>query len=130
MLNFIGKRFLKPSGFFFATVSLWLAASAASAATNHPPTISGTPPTSVAVGAKYHFRPNAYDSDGNTLTFSIVNKPTWATFSTTNGAINGYPKSGNVGISYGSSAGSCRPRKSRGCGGRRGRPKRTSWPAS
>jgi hypothetical protein len=49
---------------------------------NRPPTISGTPATSVVVGASYTFTPTASDPDGQALTFSIRNRPAWAVFDT------------------------------------------------
>jgi hypothetical protein len=58
---------------------------------NSAPQISGTPVTSVAAGQPYAFQPSASDPDGNALTFSIANKPTWATFSTTTGKLSGTP---------------------------------------
>ena len=45
---------------------------------NRAPTISGSPRTSITAGTFYSFRPTASDLDGDTLTFSIQNKPTWA----------------------------------------------------
>ena len=68
-----------------------------SAPPNQPPTISGSPPTTVTAGTAYSFTPTANDSDGGTLTFSIANKPSWATFSTTTGRLQGTPTSTNVG---------------------------------
>src|SRR5262249_49250669 len=68
-----------------------------SAAPNVPPTISGTPPTTATAGTQYSFVPTANDSDGGTLTFSITNKPGWATFSTTTGRLQGTPAAGDVG---------------------------------
>ncbi|HEY3515780.1 MAG TPA: putative Ig domain-containing protein, partial [Gammaproteobacteria bacterium] len=68
-----------------------------SAAPNQPPTISGAPPTSVAAGTAYAFTPTASDPDGGTLTFSITNRPTWATFSTATGRLAGTPTAANVG---------------------------------
>src|SRR5581483_5558463 len=62
-----------------------------------PPSISGTPASSVVVGAKYTFRPSASDTDGDALTFSIENLPAWATFDTTSGVLSGTPTSANVG---------------------------------
>jgi hypothetical protein len=59
--------------------------------TNQPPTISGTPPTSVKVGTAYSFTPTAKDPEGKTLTFSISNKPSWASFSTGTGKLSGTP---------------------------------------
>ena len=62
------------------------------ASSNTPPTISGTPPTTATVGTQYTFTPTANDVDaGSTLTFSIANKPVWATFSTANGRLQGTP---------------------------------------
>ncbi len=69
-------------------------------ADNRAPTISGTPPTTAQEGQAYSFTPSASDPDGDTLTFSITNKPSWATFSTTTGALSGTPPSGSTG-SYG-----------------------------
>lgn len=68
--------------------------------TNRPPTISGTPATTATVGVQYAFTPTASDPDGNTLTYAIANRPSWATFNTTTGRLSGTPASGNVG-SYG-----------------------------
>jgi hypothetical protein len=67
------------------------------ASTNHAPTISGTPAKSVNVGSAYSFRPTASDADGNTLTYSIANKPSWATFSTSTGQLSGTPSASYVG---------------------------------
>src|SRR5262245_55262692 len=64
---------------------------------NRPPTISGTPATTATAGTAYSFRPTASDPDGNTVGFSISNRPTWATFSTTTGQLSGTPGSSNVG---------------------------------
>ncbi len=66
--------------------------------TNRPPTISGSPTTNAREGQAYSFVPTASDPDGNTLTFSITNRPAWATFSTATGALSGTPGTGTVGI--------------------------------
>jgi large repetitive protein len=68
---------------------------------NTPPTISGTPATGVFVNASYSFTPTATDADGNSLTFSIVNKPAWATFNAANGNLSGTPVAANVGTTAG-----------------------------
>jgi len=65
--------------------------------TNTPPKITGTPATSVQAGSHYSFQPAASDADGNALTFSIGNKPAWASFSTTTGQLSGTPAVSNVG---------------------------------
>jgi hypothetical protein len=66
---------------------------------NRPPTITGTPSTSVTVGRSYVFQPVGSDPDGNSLRYSIQNQPAWATFSTTTGRLSGTPTSANVGTS-------------------------------
>ena len=55
--------------------------------------ISGTPTTQIAPKTTYNFRPAARDPEGRTLRFSIVNKPSWAAFSSNSGALTGYPMS-------------------------------------
>src|SRR5262245_59770063 len=66
---------------------------------NLPPIIQGTPITTLAAGSSYSFTPQAADPNGDPLTFSITNKPTWATFSATTGALTGTPTEANVGMS-------------------------------
>jgi hypothetical protein len=62
-----------------------------------PPTISGTPNASAVVNSLYSFLPEARDTDGDDLSFSIVNKPAWASFDTTTGQLEGMPTSADVG---------------------------------
>ena len=70
------------------------------AAPNRPPTISGAPATTVTVGTAYSFQPAASDADGDPLTYSIQNKPAWATFSSS-GRLTGTPAAANVGTTSG-----------------------------
>jgi hypothetical protein len=65
--------------------------------TNRPPVVSGTPPTSVTAGSAYSFRPTGSDPEGRTLTWSIANRPAWATFDTATGALTGTPTAAQVG---------------------------------
>lgn len=65
--------------------------------TNRPPTISGTPATSVNAGSAYSFQPTASDPDGDTLTFSIQNRPSWASFNTSTGRLSGTPTAAHAG---------------------------------
>jgi hypothetical protein len=65
---------------------------------NNPPTIGGSPATSVEEGANYSFTPSASDPDGNTLTFTIVGRPDWASFNTSTGALTGVPDAADVGM--------------------------------
>jgi hypothetical protein len=64
---------------------------------NQAPTISGTPPTTISAGAAYNFLPTASDPNGQTLTFSIQNSPSWATFNASTGRLSGTPSSSNAG---------------------------------
>jgi len=66
---------------------------------NRAPTITGTPATTVNSGSAYSFTPVGSDPDGNTLTYSIQNQPTWASFSATTGRLSGTPTSASVGTS-------------------------------
>ena len=67
---------------------------------NDAPVISGTPITSVAENASYSFIPTVTDVDsGDTKTFSITNKPSWATFNTATGELSGTPENDDVGLS-------------------------------
>ncbi len=59
--------------------------------------ISGAPATTATVGTQYTFTPTASDANGDTLTFSITNKPAWATFTASNGRLQGTPAAANVG---------------------------------
>ena len=67
-------------------------------ANNGSPSISGTPPSSVRAGETYSFTPESSDPDGDNLTFSIQNNPSWANFDTSTGTISGTPSSGDVGV--------------------------------
>ncbi|MEO6186343.1 MAG: putative Ig domain-containing protein, partial [Steroidobacteraceae bacterium] len=64
---------------------------------NAAPTISGTPPVSVTTGNAYAFSPSAADADGQALTFSISNRPVWATFSAASGVLAGTPSRAQAG---------------------------------
>jgi hypothetical protein len=58
-------------------------------------TISGSPSPSVQAGSIYYFQPGVEDS--SVVSFSVQNKPGWATFSTANGRLSGTPSSAAVG---------------------------------
>ena len=60
-------------------------------------TISGSPPTSVTSGKAYSFQPTTNAPAGTALTFSIQNRPTWATFSATTGMLSGTPTAAQAG---------------------------------
>lgn len=84
-----------------ASVTVTVAGQNVSQPVNASPVLYGTPAANVAIGTLYSFRPNASDSDGDTLTFSIANKPAWAAFNTSTGVLSGTPGSGDVGTTTG-----------------------------
>jgi hypothetical protein len=59
--------------------------------------IYGTPTTSVAENRWYGFQSWATDNTGRTVTYSIKNKPVWASFDTRYGHLYGIPTAANVG---------------------------------
>jgi hypothetical protein len=71
-------------------------ASAPATGANSAPTIQGSPSTSITAGQAYSFQPSASDPDGDPLTFSISNRPMWATFSASTGKISGTPTAADV----------------------------------
>lgn len=68
-----------------------------SGGTNTAPTISGKPQGQVLQGQQYVFAPSASDANGDKLTFSVTNLPSWATFDAATGRISGMPSSGDIG---------------------------------
>src|SRR5690348_13984888 len=71
--------------------------------TTDKPVISGTPATSVTAGSPYTFQPSARDVYGQPLSFSVKNKPAWASFSIATGRLSGTPTGAQAG-SYGNIA--------------------------
>src|SRR5882757_379675 len=64
---------------------------------NSPPLIAGSPATQLTVGTAYSFTPSASDPDGDTLTFSAQNLPSWLQIDASTGRIWGTPAMANVG---------------------------------
>jgi len=71
------------------------AATSSAAASTPSISISGTPATQVAPGQAYAFTPSVTPSAD--VSFTIQNKPSWATFSISTGELTGTPTSANVG---------------------------------
>jgi hypothetical protein len=61
-------------------------------------TMSGTPSASDGTGEAYNFVPTTSNTGGGTLTFSIANKPAWASYNTSTGALAGTPSSAQAGM--------------------------------
>ncbi len=57
--------------------------------------ISGTPASSVVAGSPYSFKPTI-SSGASNPTFSIANKPAWASFSLSTGSLTGAPASSDL----------------------------------
>jgi len=86
--------FGKTGGGLLASALLAMSLSSVSHATT---TITGTPATSVLVNGYYGFQSWATDNDGRAVTYSIKNKPAWATFDTKYGHLYGIPTAAYVG---------------------------------
>ncbi len=70
--------------------------------TNDAPIISGSPATSVNEDSGYSFTPTVNDVDvGDSKTFTITNKPVWASFESTTGKLSGTPDNSHVGTTTG-----------------------------
>ena len=68
---------------------------------NMAPAISGIPVSLTTEGTAYSFVPSTQNQDGDILTFTITNKPSWANFDTVTGAITGTPTSSDIGTTTG-----------------------------
>lgn len=66
-------------------------------APNRAPLITGSPSAVATPGVTYSFTPTARDPDGDRLTFSISNRPAWASFDSSTGRLSGRPTSANLG---------------------------------
>jgi len=65
---------------------------------NRAPVIQGTPSATAGVGDYYEFLPSASDPDGDPLSFSIRNQPTWTNFDLSDGRLYGTPQENDVGL--------------------------------
>lgn len=65
---------------------------------NSAPEIWGSPDSAVLTGDNYSFTPSATDAEGDTITFAVANKPTWASFDPTTGSLSGQPTLGDTGL--------------------------------
>jgi hypothetical protein len=61
------------------------------------PMISGTPGTKVTAGSAYAFQPTARDVYAQPMSFSVKNKPAWASFSIATGRVYGTPTQAQTG---------------------------------
>ena len=59
--------------------------------------ISGTPAVNIAAGSTYSFAPSTIARGTNSISFTIANKPKWASFNPKNGRLSGTPSAAYVG---------------------------------
>jgi hypothetical protein len=95
---------IREISYFLALPAMALAVSACSSGSsgdsphaNQPPSLSGAPPPFAMLDLYYSFRPASSDSDGDPLTFAIMNIPSWATFDEATGQLIGLPSIQHVG---------------------------------
>lgn len=63
------------------------------------PAITGTPARTATVGQAYRFQPNAVNvSKSHRASFTITNRPTWASFNASTGQLTGTPTASDVGV--------------------------------
>jgi len=65
---------------------------------SYVPVISGIPAGDVIAGQAYSFKPEASDPAGLPVVFSIINRPSWATFNVATGQLSGTPSAAQLGI--------------------------------
>ncbi len=68
---------------------------------NSPPTIGGTPATTVAEDSEYRFTPEGEDADGDTLIYALSGAPGWLSIDPATGALTGTPTNDDVGTTTG-----------------------------
>lgn len=86
-----------PSGDFDAPVETPTEEPAPPVGPNRAPDIAGQPSTNLTAGVAWSFMPVASDPDGDKLTFSVTNKPAWASFDSTTGRLSGTPQAEHQG---------------------------------
>jgi Ca2+-binding RTX toxin-like protein len=65
---------------------------------NYAPVLTGTAATTVKASSIYSFQPQVSDLDQDSLTFAIVNQPSWANFDAETGKLSGTPTADQVGF--------------------------------
>lgn len=71
--------------------------SGSSSSTSAALCLTGTPVESIQAGSRYSFQPAASGSSDGKITFSIENRPSWATFDSTSGLLSGTPANVDAG---------------------------------
>jgi hypothetical protein len=87
-----------PDAVALEVISMASAAAPDQAAVLDIPVLTGTPANVVVAGESYDFMPLVLNAPLSALSFSIVNKPDWATFNPATGELTGAPAPAQVGI--------------------------------
>ena len=78
----------------YSSKMIWFGITVSSGSGTTPTiTLTGTPSSTAVTGKPYSFQPTAKDSSGKAMSFSVQNKPTWASFSISSGLLSGTPPS-------------------------------------
>ena len=70
------------------------------ASSNNAPIITSNPITSVDENTAYHYQVTATDTDGDSLTYSLVQAPSWLTINSNTGLISGTAPMVNINTNY------------------------------
>ncbi len=62
------------------------------------PFFTSNPPVTATQGTTYNYTATASDPDGDPLTFSVTNKPTWVSFTPATATLTGTPTNDDVGV--------------------------------
>jgi hypothetical protein len=68
------------------------------ASANKAPSITAVGDAYARVGETYEFLPSAHDPDGDALSFSATNLPTWASIDSRSGRVSGTPAANDQGV--------------------------------
>jgi len=65
---------------------------------NDPPVILSSPESEISQDETYYYTVQAYDSDGDPITYSAVQKPSWLDFNAITHQLSGIPHNDHVGV--------------------------------
>jgi putative Ig domain-containing protein/fibronectin type III domain protein len=81
-----------------ATTAMPAAVDVPAISNNAPPTIVLASVEAAQVGATFDYQPVTQDPESDTLRFTAINLPSWASFDSTSGRISGTPGSNDAGL--------------------------------
>lgn len=66
---------------------------------NNKPGISSINPGSILIKQSFQYQIEAFDQDGDILTYGLVNAPSWLSINSSTGLISGIPQENDIGVS-------------------------------